>query len=110
MSEVSDILEKAEKLLSNKSGIPAKDLTLEEAGQMLRGNPLHAWYSTEHMLKSGDAVYEDLNGKPVAVTLVCWSKERGEDWIKRTKYTDYQYIGPITSKFIGNLGATEIFV
>ena len=79
-----------------------------EASALIRGNPLHAWYSTGHMLKCGDVVYEGLNGKPVAVTFVCWSKEKGEDWVKNSKFKDYRYIGTVTPNFLGDLGATEL--
>ena len=103
------ILENAKKLAENKSGM-SKNLTLEETGQLLRGNPLHAWYSTEHAIKSGNATYKGLDGKPVAATLVCWSKERGETWIKGTNYTDYDYVGVVTPEFLEDCGAIEIML
>lgn len=61
---------------------------------------IHAWYSTQHMLKSGDVVYEGLNGKPVAVTFVCSSKERGDEWVKRSLFDDYKYIGMVSNSLI----------
>jgi len=83
-------------------------MTETEARACIRGNSLHAWYSTEHMLTSGDVVYEGLNGKPVAVTFVCWSKEKGDKWVNNSKFKDYVYLGTITPNFLGDLGATEL--
>ena len=61
---------------------------------------MHAWYSNQHDLQCGTAVYL-MDGKPRPVTFVCSDRERGERYVKErlAHFPDYVYIG-IVGRFL----------
>lgn len=64
----------------------------------------HAWYSNQHEMQCGCAIYKKLDGTGVtAATFVCKDKEAGEQYVKETfpQFPDYQYIGEV-GEFVDN--------